>query len=286
MKKNLFTLFALFTALCFFTSCNFSTPEEDKGTKLVVSNWADNVYSVALESQNGQGVAAVHKAESCSAYQFFNGQVKLRVSYTSLTQAEKEQFLGYGILSGSAKPFKVFVEGKEVENQHPVATTQGENNTQLSLNANVDYFEYTFNITSDVKTVNVKFENAPEKISHMQLRLADQTNYAYFDLSDLRENFPQVVISKDSNLNEHPSRINYGLNFFKKVSTSRTYILMVGVNDGLTLPSNLTVEGNATLSEATSLNQNLNPNSTQKYFSIDLDLAKLSDGEIIKITRP
>ena len=119
MKRLLFVLIA---AVCIFTSCDFSKSQEDEGTKLVVPQWVDNVYSVSLETVSEQGFIAVHKADTCPAYKTFTGPVKLKVKYDSLSDEEKKEYLGYGILDGSTKPFKVFVNGIEVENENPKAT--------------------------------------------------------------------------------------------------------------------------------------------------------------------
>lgn len=197
MRKFLLTLVA---AVCIFTSCDFSKPQEpeNEGTKLVVPQWVDNVYSVALESKNGQGVVAVHKADSCMAYEYFSGQVTLRIDYNDLSDAEKETYLGYGLLDGAAKPFKVFVNGREVENESKKASIpHGDNVAEediLYLNAYADSFEYTFDITEDVKTVTITFENAPELIPCDKLRLVDERFYAYVDVSELEEAYDEVKV--------------------------------------------------------------------------------------------
>jgi len=110
----------------------------------------DNVYSVALESKNGQGVVAVHKADSCMAYEYFSGQVTLRIDYNDLSDAEKETYLGYGVLDGAAKPFKVFVNGREVENESKKPLdddidelrTQMKKSGQESIEEYLDKYEY------------------------------------------------------------------------------------------------------------------------------------------------
>lgn len=195
MKK---VFLGLLTALFVFTACDFSKPTETEGTKLVVPEWVDNVYSVALESKNGQGAVAVHKADSCMAHEYFSGQVTLRIDYNDLSDAEKETYLGYGVLDGAANPFKVFVNGREVENESKKASVpHGDNVAEediLYLNAYVDCFEYTFSITEDVKTVTITFENAPELIPCDKLRLEEERFYAYVDVSELEECYDEVGV--------------------------------------------------------------------------------------------
>ncbi len=285
MKKMLFVLLAV---VCIFTSCDFSKPVEDKGTKLVVPAWAENITSVSLVSNNGQGAVATHKAESSNAYEFFSGSVTLTVTYNSLNNEEKEEYLGYGVFDDSEKPFKVFVNGREVENENPQASiphaVDVEESDIVYLNANVNYFTSTFNITSDVKTVEVTFENAPVKIKNMDLRLADETIYAYIDLSDLQKKFDYVHIwdGDDPGQNISIPRILYGLFYYNRYT--KYFVVSFSAKDGYKI-SNPTFKVTGT-DDITIKKCDMDISHTNCYIYCELKdgITNVPGGSIIKIT--
>jgi hypothetical protein len=195
MKKGLLTLLA---AVCIFTGCKYTVPQEDNGTALVAANWAENLYNVSLLSNEKVAGVALNEAGTSYAGETLSGSVTLKVTYKELSAAEKETYLGYGTLDGSATPFKVYVNGREVENMNPKASLPHADDVDeediVYLNANVDYYIYTFNLAEDANTVTVSFGNSPELIPYDQLRFVDEKDYVYIDVSDLEENFNNVKV--------------------------------------------------------------------------------------------
>lgn len=88
-----------------------------------------------------------------------------------LSDNEKDKYFDYGIRTDSENPFKVFINGEEAENKAPLAeaTLYDE---KRELNVSTDNFRTSFDVTG-IKTVELTFENAPEKIKNKDIRLAN-----------------------------------------------------------------------------------------------------------------
>ncbi|MBR4791594.1 MAG: hypothetical protein IK024_11945 [Treponema sp.] len=192
MQKNFKTLAVIIigVTLLLLTSC--PQPQQKKGyegTKLVVPQWPQNVEHVQLAFKNSTWALNCYNAGECEGFEYFSGEAILTIYYSRIDRSESDQYFGYGIRSNAENQFKVFVNGEEVENEFPQATYHSNRvNDDLELNANIDHFRATFNITN-VQDVVVTFENAPEKILNKDIRLTDETIYAYIDTDDLEERF-------------------------------------------------------------------------------------------------
>ncbi|MCR5724883.1 MAG: hypothetical protein K6G80_07355 [Treponema sp.] len=202
--KKLLTL-AVAAALCAlsFACLSCKVEEEDykwEGTKLSVSNWPENVTSITLHPDNSTGWLNLYDAGFKMYDAYFTGNTVLTIYYDRLTDREYDDYYGYGIRTDSETPFKVFINGIEAENENPAAvkTLYGE---ERELNVHLEQFRTSFDITG-MKTVELTFENAPEKIKNKDIRLADENQWAYIDKDGLYENFNSVNISrKNSNGN-------------------------------------------------------------------------------------
>lgn len=201
MKSSIKILAAvLFGAALLVSAVSCVTEEEQsyEGTKLTVSSWPENVSRVRLIPDSSKWRLFLEEAKTAMASEYFSGNATLIIDYDRLSDEEYDEYFGYGIRSDSATPFKVFINGVEAENEAPAATDYigGE---QVEVSATTGEFRTSFNITG-VKTLEVTFENAPEKIKNKDLRLADETIYAYIDTSALEQNFKYIYVwDYDSN---------------------------------------------------------------------------------------
>lgn len=200
MKKIIKSLAGIRICLASFLLVSCPQPQLKKGyegTKLVVPQWPENIEHVQLSFENSTWSLNCYQANVCEATEYFTGNAILTIYYSRIDNSERDQYFGYGIRSNAENQFKVFVNGEEVENEFPQATYHSnKEDTDLELNANIDHFRATFNVTN-VQNVEVTFENAPEKILNKDIRLADETTYAYIDITDLTERFKYVSISEN-----------------------------------------------------------------------------------------
>ena len=210
MKKHL--NFVMGVMLCLASVLFFScTIEENKkpeweGTKLIVQKWPDNVEKVQLGFLNSPTYLILYDAGQREATEYFTGEARLIIEYPYISiDSEANEYFGYGTRTDSEKPFKVYINGVEAENENPQAVYH-ENDTgdDLDLNANINHFITTFNLTKSgetVKSIEVTFENSPEKIRNKDIRLTDETIYAYVNIDDLFDRFDSVSVwNYNSNL--------------------------------------------------------------------------------------
>ena len=197
--KKFFSLLMCAAALV----CVSCTVEEEKGwegTQLVVTNWPDNVSKVSLKPDNSKMTQVLYDVGTSMAVGYSSGNSVLTIEYERLGDSEYDEYFGYGIRSDSEKPFKVFINGEEAENENPAAT-KNLYDEERELNVSIDRFRTSFDLTG-VKTVEVTFKNAPEKIKNRDLRLADENQWAYIDKDGLYESFKSVnIFRKNSNDN-------------------------------------------------------------------------------------
>ena len=200
LSSKLFKAFLIcITAMALTVSCVTEEEQKYEGTKLVVSQWPEGVSRITLKADNSTWTLFLEEAKEVMASEYFTGKTVITVYYDRLDDNEYDEYFGYGIRSGSENPFKVFINrtenSEEASNEAPLATTLLGNET-VEVNARTDYFRTSFNITG-VKTVELTFENSPEKIKNKDLRLYADTIYAYIDPSALNENFKSVSLWED-----------------------------------------------------------------------------------------
>ncbi|MBQ5998028.1 MAG: hypothetical protein IJJ70_07645 [Treponema sp.] len=194
MKISLKLLTAALLCICAAALTVSCVPEEEnkwEGTKLVVKDWPEGVSRITLKADNSTWRLNLEEAKEVMAYEYFTGNTVITIYYDTLSDNEKDKYFGYGIRTDSKKPFKVFINSEEAENEAPLAETNLGWET-VQVNARTD-FRTSFNITG-TKTVELTFENAPEKILNKDLRLSDETIYAYIDTSTLLQNFEPVTV--------------------------------------------------------------------------------------------
>lgn len=213
MQKNFKTLAVIIIGMTLLLLTSCPQPQQKKGyegTKLVVPQWPENIEHVQLSFENSTWSLNCYKAATCEGDEYFTGNAILTIYYSHIDNSEKDQYFGYGIRSNAENQFKVFVNGEEVENEYPQATyTEFRTGDEIELNANIDHFRATFNVTN-VKNVEVTFQNAPEKILNKDIRVYGDTNYyAYIDADDLQERFSYVSIMESVKNMETGSNIWY-----------------------------------------------------------------------------
>ena len=200
LSSKLFTAFLIcITAMALTVSCVKEEEQKWEGTKLVVSQWPDGVSRITLKADNSKWTLNLYEAKEVMAYEYFTGNTVLTVYYDRLADNEYDEYFGYGIRTDSENQFMVFINrtesSEEAYNEAPLATTLLGNET-VEVNAKTDYFRTQFNITG-MKTVELTFENSPEKIKTKDLRLFADDIYAYIDPSALNENFQSVSLWED-----------------------------------------------------------------------------------------
>ena len=175
MKKILFVLISL--AAIIFVSCK---KEDEEPTKTVkIENWPDNVKGIQIIS--GYRYTDLKQA----------GTKEVAAPYDNITihvfaadvESESDTYAFYGNLTTDEKLFKVFVNGKNAENNRGVVQS-GYGDAALDTNA---ISSFTANVTCNADTLEISFENAPRKIAFDEIRLSDETIYSYFDVSGLGE---------------------------------------------------------------------------------------------------
>lgn len=195
--KKFFSLLMCAAAL-FCISCTVEEEKGWEGTKLVVSSWPENVSNITLDPDTSTKRLNLYDAGSQMTDEYFKGNAVLTIYYDRMEDREYDEYFGYGICSDSEKPFKVFINGEEAENENPAAR-KNLYDEERELNVSIDRFRTSFDLTG-VKTVEVTFKNAPEKIKNRDLRLADENQWAYIDKDGLYESFKSVnIFRKNSN---------------------------------------------------------------------------------------
>ena len=202
MKISLKHLTAALLCICAAALTVSCVPEEEnkwEGTKLVVKDWPEGVSRVSLKPENSKWTLNLYEAKETMAYEYFTGNTVITVYYDRLDDNEYDNYFGYGIRTDSEKPFKVFINSEEAENEVPLAeaTLYDE---KRKLNVSKDYFITSFDVTG-IKTVELTFENAPEKIKNKDIRLANDFQWAYIDINELFENFKSVNLSRKKSEN-------------------------------------------------------------------------------------
>lgn len=198
MQKNFKTLAVIIIGMTLLLLTSCPQPQQKKGyegTKLVVPQWPEHIEHVQLSFENSTWSLNCYKAATCEGCEYFTGNAILTIYYSRIDSSESDQYFGYGIRSNAKNQFKIFVNGEEMEDESPQATyTEFRTGDEIELNANIDYFRTTFNVTN-VKNVVVTFENSPEKILNKDIRVYADTNYyAYIDTDDLKERFSYISI--------------------------------------------------------------------------------------------
>lgn len=115
----------------------------------------------------------------------------------------------YGNLTTDENPVKVFINGKEYKNEYPYSEEYFSHlDTNLQCN-----FQTTFESTDDI--INITIQNEPRLINSKEIRLLDDSNYCYFDFSELGENLRRFNIFKIKDGERHdcfPLDIEAGIN--------------------------------------------------------------------------
>ncbi len=202
MKISLKHLTAALLCICAAALTVSCVPEEEnkwEGTKLVVKDWPEGVSRITLKADNSKWTMNLYEAKEVMADKYFTGNTVITIQYDRLSENEEDEYFGYGIRTGSEKPFKVFINSEEAENEAPLAEATLYDETR-QLNVKLDHFKTSFDVTG-IKTVELTFENAPEKIKNKDIRLANDFQWAYIDINELYENFKSVNLSRKKSEN-------------------------------------------------------------------------------------
>ena len=200
LSSKLFTAFLIcITSMALTVSCVTEEEKKYQGTKLVVSKWPSGVSRITLKADTSTWTLNLYEAKETMASEYFTGNTVITVYYDRLNDNEYDEYFGYGIRTDSEKPFKVFINSEEAENKTPLAEATLYDETR-QLNVKLDHFKTSFDVAG-IKTVELTFENAPEKIKNKDIRLYDDYQWAYIDINELYENFKSVNLSRKKSEN-------------------------------------------------------------------------------------
>lgn len=199
MKKIQFILIPfLLLSLMIFISCPQEIkPEipEDKYSTVSFDSFPDAVKEINI--YNGDScIATLHSNYSSKVFRNLEGELKIDVVYKDLTYSDSK-YVGYGTLENDENQFTIFLNNRELINEadfeYTVDYTHPDEEIQTNLRL---HYTSTFKCTPDQEKLELSFQNSPKKILKTDVRLRDETIYAYFDFSELSENLVVTLQEK------------------------------------------------------------------------------------------
>lgn len=153
-------------------------PEHVNGCYISIENKYSNGFYETENMQNGFSFDYADSDKSST--------INLTFYYDSTTEVDAQ----YGNLSTDKAPLIVYANGKKVTNTYYQPSDHTED---VSTNAQFQ-FEGTFESTDDL--IQITFENSPRLIATNEVRLLDDSNYIYFDLSEVGKNIDISISGK------------------------------------------------------------------------------------------
>lgn len=199
MKKFQFILIPfLLLSLMMFISCPQEIkPEipEDKYSTVSFDSFPDAVKEINI--YNGDScIATLHSNYLRKVFRNLEGELKIDVVYKDLTYSDSK-YVGYGTLENDENQFTIFLNNRELINEADFEYTPYYTNPDEELQTNLKlHYTSTFTCTPDLEKLDFTFQNSPKKILKTDVRLRDETIYAYFDFSELSENLVVTLQEK------------------------------------------------------------------------------------------
>lgn len=202
MKKiNLLFIPILLLSLMMFISCPQEIkPEipEEKYSTINFDSFPEEVKEINIYKEDSW-IATLHSNYSSKVIRNLEGELKIDVVYKDLTYSDSK-YVGYGILENDSTPFTIFLNNKELENEADFEYTADytkPTNSEAKIQTNLKlHYTSTFKCTPDQEKLELSFQNSPKKILKTDVRLRDETIYAYFDFSELSESLVATLQEK------------------------------------------------------------------------------------------
>ena len=199
MKKFQFILIPiLLLSLMMFISCPQEIkPEipEDKYSTVSFDSFPDAVKEINI--YNGDScIATLHSNYSSKVFRNLEGELKIDVVYKDLTYSDSK-YVGYGTLENDENQFTIFLNNRELINEADFEYTPYYTNPDENIQTNLKlHYTSTFKCTPDLEKLDFTFQNSPKKILKTDVRLRDETIYAYFDFTELSESLVATLQEK------------------------------------------------------------------------------------------
>ena len=155
-------------------------PEHVNGCYISIENKYSNGFYETENMQNGFSFDYADSDKSST--------INLTFYYDSTTEVDAQ----YGNLSTDKAPLIVYANGQKVTNTYYEPSY---NTGDISTNAQFKY-EGTFECSEEDALIQITFENSPRLIATNEVRLLDDSNYIYFDTSEVGKDI-RIVIRDD-----------------------------------------------------------------------------------------
>ena len=199
MKKKHFTLIPLLLlSLMIFISCPQEIkPElpEDKYSTVSFDSFPEAVKEINIY-RGDSCIATLHSNYSSKVFRNLEGELKIDVVYKDLTYSDSK-YVGYGTLENDENQFTIFLNNRELVNEADFEYTPYYPNPDENIQTNLKlHYTSTFKCTPDLEKLDFTFQNSPKKILKTDVRLRDETIYAYFDFTELSESLVATLQEK------------------------------------------------------------------------------------------
>ncbi len=183
MKKQITLLFAAFVAVLFFAGCkhNSDNAKPNFHKKVVLENLPAGISSVAVNGNYFTLTSNVKSEASNEIEVWYSGSepMKLKIEFDNkLDDGSNKWFFDengniLGMLVDS-KNFKVFANGAEVKFAEPPSRDDDFKET--------NYLPFFYGEFPVADTVTLTFEGAPKKVAAKDIKLLENTEYAYVEV--------------------------------------------------------------------------------------------------------
>ena len=202
------------------------------------------------------------------------GEYTLDVVYKYLDYSNSK-YIGYGILENDPTPFTILLNNKELVNKADFECTTDYTHPDDEIQTNLKlHYTSTFKCNPDQEKLEFTFKNSPKKILRTDVRLRNETIYAYFDFSELSESLVATLQEKvgDTTYTFTPVT-NGGLYYVPKIAP--IYLTIEPDQDCKIIHYDFKADGKVITDD----------NVTDKKFTYTF-YDNRSTGQIIKITGP
>ena len=150
---------------------------------------------ISVKDNSSKGFYSQEEISNGFKFDFYDdnnicNEIEIEFYYDSTTPDNKQ----YGNLSTDENPLKVYANGKEIINAYQEYNFYPDDD--IPINAQFK-FEGTFECSDDL--IKITFENSPRLISKEEVRILNDTNISYFDLSEVGNNIDTSIKYIDEN---------------------------------------------------------------------------------------
>lgn len=168
---------------------------EDKYSTVSFDSFPEAVKEINIY-RGDSCIATLHSNYSSKVFRNLEGELKIDVVYKDLTYSDSK-YVGYGTLENDENQFTIFLNNRELVNEADFEYTPYYPNPDENIQTNLKlHYTSTFNCTPDLEKLDFTFQNSPKKILKTDVRLRDETIYAYFDFTELSESLVATLQEK------------------------------------------------------------------------------------------